>query len=183
VVITSTATTGPKIVAPSQAVITSSPTFVQMLYVIKPNGRLPSVTATDGASASIGYPFNAVINDTKIIALSFSSRHQNCFRNRGEPPRIRGSTNARFWPHTEATGDTTLPGGKAKTSLKPVRSGLQGTLMSSGSEMVDPRPKISKRGPFSSLSSAHEEALIHAQECTIRNKPQEQAAPNQGRPD
>lgn len=51
VVITSTATTGPKIVAPSQAVITSSPTFVQMLYVIKPNGRLPSVTATDGASA------------------------------------------------------------------------------------------------------------------------------------
>jgi hypothetical protein len=35
--------------------------------------------------------------------------------------------------------------------------------------MVDPRPKISKRGPFSSLSSAHEEALIHAQECTIRN--------------
>ena len=171
VVITSTATTGPKIVAPSQAVITPSPTFVQMLNVIKTSGRLPNITATDGASASIGYSFNAVINVTKIIALSFSSPvttmtyesttqailgealqgglkfavEQNpsqVYARGGEvllkDLRVDHGTktvyatvvgtngvgtrqNVPFWTYTEATGDTTFPGGKVETSLKPVR--------------------------------------------------------------
>lgn len=73
VVITSTATTGPKIVAPSQAVITPASDLRGMLSTSRTNGRLPTITAFDGATASIGYVTNKVTGLTSFVALAFNA--------------------------------------------------------------------------------------------------------------
>lgn len=75
VVITSTATTGPKILTTSKAVFEPSPVFRGMLNVYKvvpASGNLSSIEASDGATASIGYRYNPITRLTAVNSLSFS---------------------------------------------------------------------------------------------------------------
>lgn len=73
-VITSTTTTGPKILATSKAVFEPSPLFIGILNVYRPapGGVTPTIEASAGATASVGYRFNTVTRVTSISALSFS---------------------------------------------------------------------------------------------------------------
>lgn len=74
VVITSTATTGPKIVAPSQAVITPNSLIFGMFNVTRTSGRLlTTVTAEGGATASIGYVTISISGLTHYRTLSFNA--------------------------------------------------------------------------------------------------------------
>lgn len=75
VVITSTATTGPKILATSQAVFEPSPAArgtLNVYAVVPARGNLSRIDASAGATASIGYKYNVVTGVTSLSALSFS---------------------------------------------------------------------------------------------------------------
>jgi hypothetical protein len=72
VTITSTATSGPKILSTSVATISPAPIITGTLNVSRVNGRFPSITADGGAMASIGFSKNGITGATSFSAISFS---------------------------------------------------------------------------------------------------------------
>jgi hypothetical protein len=72
VTITSTATSGPKILSTSVATISVAPYVQGALNFGRVNGRLPSITADGGATATVGQIKNKFTGATLFSALSFS---------------------------------------------------------------------------------------------------------------
>jgi hypothetical protein len=72
-VITTTATSGPKILSTSVATISPAPGIQGLLNLGRVNGLPPSITADGGATATVGYSKNKITGVTSISALSFST--------------------------------------------------------------------------------------------------------------
>jgi len=72
VVITSTATSGPKILSTSQATIVPSSVTIGMINSLRVNSLPPTITADGGAIANIGYSTNPITKLTNIRTLSLT---------------------------------------------------------------------------------------------------------------